>query len=379
VPADRLPPAPWPLGENRVSRFYRGGALLEAFRGAAPAAAHDTDRPEDWVGSTVRAWSPPGAPPTDEGLSRIATAAGERTIASLLAADPAAVGGARLVDRAGPSSGVLVKLLDAAIRLPVHAHPTRDFARRVLSSFFGKAEAWIVLAVREIEGEEPPNVRLGFARDVGRDELRGWIEGGDSAALLAAMHARPAHVGDVWFVPPGMPHAIGAGTFIVEVQEPTDFSIVAEVAGFPVDPLDASLGLGWDVAIDAFDRRGRSEAEVDALRQPATRIDDGSAPGVERLSLLGPATSPFFRAERVVLAPGATGRPARDPAYLVGVVTAGAGTAAVGGNAIPIRRGSTFAVPASATADLELVAATGDEPLAILACRAPRAEDLDTP
>ena len=32
--------------------------------------------------------------------------------------------------------------------------------------------------------------------------------------LLAALHERPTRPGDVWFVPPGTPHAIGAGVFI---------------------------------------------------------------------------------------------------------------------------------------------------------------------
>jgi mannose-6-phosphate isomerase len=173
--------APWPLEPNRVSRFYRGGALLETFRGSPPAEAADGDRPEDWVGSTVRAWTPPGASESEEGLSRLTTGDGGPTLRSLLDADPAAVAGPALVERAGVTSGVLVKLLDAAIRLPVHAHPTRAFARRHLDSFFGKAEAWMVLATREIAGLEPPNVRLGFRRDVGRDELLGWIEEGRSA------------------------------------------------------------------------------------------------------------------------------------------------------------------------------------------------------
>jgi mannose-6-phosphate isomerase len=365
--------APWPLEPNRVSRFYRGGALLAAFRGARPAEATDGDRPEDWVGSTVRAWTAPGTPATDEGLSRLATGDGDRTIRSLLEADPAAVAGPALIERAGITSGVLVKLLDAAIRLPVHAHPAREFARRHLDSFFGKAEAWIVLATREIPGLEPPNVRLGFRRDVGRDELRGWIEEGRSAELLAAMHARPAHAGDVWFVPPGTPHSIGAGAFILEVQEPTDFSIVAEVAGFPIDPAAAHLRLGWDVAIDAIDRRGRDDGEIDLLRQPSTTMAD--AGGLRRRSVLGSATAPFFRAERVTV--DRRGRPDWEASYVVGVVTAGSGVVRAPGGELAVHAGSTFALPAAATPRAELEPTHGG-PLELIACLPPRAADLSS-
>ena len=62
----------------------------------------------------------------------------------------------------GSTTGLLVKLLDARERLPVHCHPTRQFARDVLGSPFGKAEAWIVVATRQVPGAEPPNVRVGF-------------------------------------------------------------------------------------------------------------------------------------------------------------------------------------------------------------------------
>src|SRR4051794_24695153 len=134
---------PWRLTPNRVSRFYRGGLLLDRFRRATNR--NDTDRPEDWVGSATRAWTPPGAAPTDEGLASAEIDGTTRRVIDLLEASPGAVGGEELA-ASGPTTGILVKLLDAGIRLPVHAHPTRAFAWERLGSAYGKAEAWIVLA-----------------------------------------------------------------------------------------------------------------------------------------------------------------------------------------------------------------------------------------
>src|SRR5262245_30561860 len=265
---------PWRLAPNRVGRFYLGGALLERFRGASEDDAHDGHRPEDWVGSVTPAWRPPGGPATDEGLSTIETRRGPRTLASLLDRDPAAIAGRGLVERAGPTSGLLVKLLDAGVRLPVHAHPSRSFAREHLGSFFGKAEAWLIVQTRHVPRAEAPNVRIGFTRDVDRRELVGLIEAGDTEALLGLLHERPARAGDTWFIPPGLPHAIGAGVFMVEIEEPSDFSIVAETRGVPIDPARAHLGLGWDVAIEAFDLRAKRDADIDALRHPATPLLD---------------------------------------------------------------------------------------------------------
>ena len=345
---------PWRLLPNRVSRFYRGGLLLDTFRGAASPA--DTDRPEDWVGSSTRAWTPPGAPASEEGLSEAEVDGDRRRVIDVLATDPVAIGGIELTG-AAPTTGILVKLLDAGNRLPVHAHPSRAFARRRLASAYGKAEAWIVLATREIPGEPPPAVRLGFARDVGRDELRRWIDDERNDELLGAMVERRTAPGDVWFVPPGTPHAIGAGVFILEVQEPTDFSIVLETRGFPIDRADASLGLGWDVAIEAIDRRGLDESAVSTLR---STLEHG----------LPDAAAEFFTARRLLV--GDRAGLDLPPRWVVVVVTAGSGVMRTPAGELQVRSGDTVGVPAAAVRDLEIVAR---EPLEMILCSGGRAPE----
>jgi mannose-6-phosphate isomerase len=361
MPPDARYLEPWTALPNRVARFYRGGLLIDRLRGAARPA--DTNEPEDWIGSATRAWTPPGAPLTDEGLSEVAVGGERHRVADLLAADPEAVAGPELVAAAGPTLGVLVKLLDAASRLPVHAHPARAFARRHLGSLFGKAEAWIVLETRSIRDEPPPHVRLGFARDVGRDELRDWIERRDSNALLGSLNCLDATAGDVWFVPAGVLHAIGAGVFIAEIQEPTDFSIVAELRDFPVDPAAAHLGLGWDVAIDAIQRR--------AFEPPAPgRLDRPGTPNTLR-PLLPDQSTPYFRADRLDVDGAA--RPDLGPAFVVGLVTSGRGAIRVPGGNLDVKTGATFALPAAAARDTEFKARDG---MRVLLFRAPRPVDL---
>src|SRR5690606_72691 len=68
-------------------------------------------------------------------------------------------------------TGLLVKLLDAGERLPVHAHPDRDFARQRLGSPFGKTEGWIVM-------DDAPggDIWLGFKEEIPLAQLRDWIE-----------------------------------------------------------------------------------------------------------------------------------------------------------------------------------------------------------
>jgi mannose-6-phosphate isomerase len=230
------------LTPTRVHRFYRGGALLGALRGER---AEDDFFAEEWVGSITSA-SNPGRDDPEEGLTRLADG---RLLRDAVEADPVAWLGEEHVARFGASTGVLVKLLDSAERLPVHAHPDREFARRRLHSQFGKTEAWYVLRTRGDEAE----VWVGLREPVEREQYLGWVTSQDVDALLGSLNRIAVRSGDVVYVPAGVPHALGAGILIAEVQEPTDFSLLCEWKGFPIAPEDSHLGLGWDVAVDALD------------------------------------------------------------------------------------------------------------------------------
>jgi mannose-6-phosphate isomerase len=233
--AERLSPTP-------VHRFYRGGALLGALRGDA---GEDGFFPEDWVGSITSA-NNPGRDMPHEGLSRLADG---RLLRDVVAGDPVGWLGDEHVARFGASTGLLVKLLDSAERLPVHAHPDRAFARSRLDSPFGKTEAWFVLRTRG----EAADVWVGLREPVERERYLAWIESQDVESLLDSLNRLAVRAGDVVYVPAGVPHALGEGVLIAEVQEPTDFSLLCEWDGFPIAPEDGHLGLGWDVAVEALD------------------------------------------------------------------------------------------------------------------------------
>ena len=49
----------------------------------------------------------------------------------------------------GQQPMLLIKSLDAAVRLQLQAHPTAEFAKRHLNSNSGKAEAYYILDVRD--------------------------------------------------------------------------------------------------------------------------------------------------------------------------------------------------------------------------------------
>ncbi|HET8778354.1 MAG TPA: mannose-6-phosphate isomerase [Candidatus Limnocylindria bacterium] len=321
---------PISLRPNRIPRFYRGGRLLDTFRGEDDAS--DDDRPEDWVGSATRTWTPPGHASTDLGLSMVEIGGRSVSLLEMLDAEPEALIGEALLERAGPTLGLLVKLLDAGERLPVHCHPTRDAATRLLGSAFGKTEAWLILGVRD---GSSPRVWAGFRDGVSHAQLRDWIDRQDTDALLGSLVEHTVAPGDAILIPAGTPHAIGAGIFLLELQEPTDFSVVAETRGFPITPEDATLGLGWDAAIGFFETDA-----VHGLSQTPAAVGGGPT------RLLGPDADPFFRAVRMEVSGESSVN--LEPGFAIGVVLNGSGEVRGASTALALQRGSTFALPAVA-------------------------------
>ncbi len=185
-----------------------------------------------------------------------------RTVDGRLFADVVAEDLHGWVGDLGPDTGVLVKLLDAGQRLPVHVHPDRDFASSHLGCGYGKTEAWYVLAA-----DEGATVHLGWTEDVDPEELAERRDRQDSAWMLERLHQVPVRGGDGILVPAGQPHAIGAGVFVVEAQEPTDFSIVLEWSVTTASREESHLDLGFDTAMGALSHQALAPEALDALRR----------------------------------------------------------------------------------------------------------------
>ena len=307
-----------PLTSTRVYRFYRGGALIGRLRGEQE---DDGDTPEDWIGSVTPAHNPGRDDPL-EGLTRLADG---RLLRDVVEAHPATWLGAEHVARYGTSTGLLVKLLDSAERLPVHAHPDRAFAQEVLGSPFGKTEAWVVVATRGDWAE----VWVGQRETIAPEDYLRLISEQDVDGLLGTLNRVRVRAGDTVYVPAGLPHALGAGVLIAELQEPTDFSLLCEWEGFPIRPEDSDLGIGWERAVRALDLRAH-----------------------EPVLALPEAARAFFWADRVA-----------EPAGCFSVLLVLAGQGRIDGSRA--RPGDAFAVPARA----EKLAVEGD--LQLLRCLAP--------
>ncbi len=269
VPATR----PVTLPTNQPpDRFYAGGARITQFRGGGDTRPRT---PEDWVGSTVsvRGCSPIGHTRLEDG----------RLLGRAIAHDPVGWLGGAHPAAWGDDPKILVKLLDAGQRLPVHAHPHTSFARHRLGAAHGKAEAWYIL--------EPGTVHLGLRETLTVEDMHGLVSEQDSDRLLSAMHELHVDRGDRVYVPPGVVHAVGEGVLLAEVQEPEDLSILLEWNGYELNgERDGHLGLGFEIALTALDLTPRSATDIQTL---IARAGAGAGSG------LPSGADEYFRLERL--------------------------------------------------------------------------------
>lgn len=303
---------PQPLPPNVLHHFYAGGARIAAFRGLDLADDH---APEEWLGAVTTTF---GGEASGRGLSRLDDGT---LLRDAVAAEPESWLGPKHTARFGADTGLLTKLLDAGQRLPVHFHPGRAFAREHLGLAHGKTEAWVI-----VDAEPGASVHVGFAEPVAPADVRAWMRAQDSATMLAAMREIPVAAGDAIFVPAGTPHAIGAGILLVELQEPTDLSVLLEWDGFELTEDEGHLELGWDRALEPLDLSGWDDARLAGLRAEGER-------------LLPPAADPYFRVDRV------RGGDELAPGFSVLVGLDGAGTLSAADTTLPFGRGDAVLLP----------------------------------
>lgn len=312
---------------NRVFRVYTGGMLFHDFFGDKPK---DGSYPEEWIASSVRALNRDSSDP-HEGVSRIKDS--DCYFDELLAGQKEKLLGER------DSLGILVKVLDSAIRLPVQAHPDKAFSKAHFNSEFGKAEAWLVLATRE-------NARLyfGFKDRITEAQFAAAVDHSvtDKKAMEDLLNEVPVRPGDVFFIPAKAVHAIGYGCLILEIQEPTDFTIQPEAwcGDYRLNEYEMYLGLSQDTAMQCFDFSLYGKT-AEQIGRKIPKVYAKSKTVISEI-LIGPEDTDCFSVRRHRIAGGifcGLNAPA------VGIVTDGAGVIRCGEYEKPVKKGDYFFLP----------------------------------
>jgi mannose-6-phosphate isomerase len=357
---------PLHLPYHPLYRFYQGGALAQAFRGLSDP--RDDWWSEDWIGSVTAAGNadPDG---NEQGLSTVDVPdLGAVTLKEIVEAYPEEMVGAQFAHRWGPTTGVLVKFISPAGRAPLHGHPNRSFARRHLASPYGKAEAWILLQTFGTD-EEPPYAGIGFGDNVTYEGFRAAMDRRDSEELRGMLHRTGVQPGETWLMHPRIPHHLGPKLLFIEVQEPSDHIVIPEWWASGVDEDAATMGLGWDLALEMLDftPAARDATLADALQQPSVLWQRGPNGETRETRLFNADALEFFDAHRLDVADELD---VEDGRFSIDIVTAGDGWIEGEFGREPIRMGQTFA----AAALLAHRFRAGTAPLQVVRCMGPVVE-----
>ena len=242
--------------ENRVWRAYFGGERLDDFSGKSERVRGR--RPEEWIASTVTAFNA-DRPDEKEGVS--ITENGENFL-ELIENNPEEMLGKALAEKYDNKMSILVKLLDAGERLVIQCHPSVPFAKANFGSQFGKTECWYIL-----EADDDANVYLGFKEGITKEKWMALFETQDVEGMLNLLHNHPVKKGDLYFVEGGVPHAIGGGCLMVELQEPSDLMVIPErktPSGVTLADVKLHGGLGFEKMWDCYHYDGMSREEIKA-------------------------------------------------------------------------------------------------------------------
>ena len=96
-------------------------------------------------------------------------------------------------------------------------------------------------------------VYLGFKPGITREKWQELFLRQDTEKMLGCLHKFPVKAGDLWFVAGGVPHAIGGGCLMIELQEPSDLMVIPErvtPAGITLAGQKLHGGLGFEKMFD---------------------------------------------------------------------------------------------------------------------------------
>ncbi len=254
-----------------------------------------------------------------DGMNTVANgeAAGQ-TLEAFFAAHPDALGSRG----AGERFPLLIKFIDACDRLSVQVHPADDYALKNENEF-GKTEMWYI-----VEAEEGAQLVFGV-ENYTPEAFDAAIREGRVEEML---HSVTVHAGDVYFIPAGLVHAIGAGILICEIQQNSNVTYRVydyNRPGKDGKPRELHVEKAKQVIVDY------TPEEIERLRfEAADKRDD---------SLL--AACGKFTVRRYAVN-GEQKLTATSESFLSLTFTEGEGHILAGGESYPICKGETWLIPA---------------------------------
>ncbi|GAA4330493.1 class I mannose-6-phosphate isomerase [Mucilaginibacter gynuensis] len=123
--------------------------------------------------------------------------------------------GEKVYERFGNTFPLLIKFIDANEDLSIQVHPDDELAKKRHNSF-GKTEMWYV-----IEADKGSTLITGFNQEV-NEQI--YLDKFNSGHLTDILNREEVTAGDIYFLPAGRVHTIGAGLLIAEIQQTSDIT-----------------------------------------------------------------------------------------------------------------------------------------------------------
>lgn len=307
-----------------------------------------------WGGSRIASFK--GVPPLNEpvgesweisGLDGFVSVVSEGKYAGMTIEELIANFGGELLGRKvhriyGNTFPLLIKFIDASKDLSIQVHPDDTLARE-RHGCWGKTELWYTL-----DPEPGAYIYSGLQASTTPEQLQKHIENNTFSDVLAKF---TPNRGDLFYLPAGRIHSIGAGNLILEIQQTSD--ITYRVYDYNRTDLNGrKRELHIDLALDAIDFR----VHEDYMRH----ID----PIVNREIVL--KECPFFTATLLSIDNRFRLQVSRYNSFRIIIATRGHGAITDSfGNETTLRQGETLLIPANTrwvdiiphSDDLEIVTA----------------------
>lgn len=288
-----------------------GGEKIAPYKGIA-TDRHDIG--ESWELSGVAG---------DESVVAAGEYAGMR-LPELIARFKGGLVGEKVYAAHGTEFPLLIKFIDARQDLSIQVHPN-DALSKARHAKNGKTEMWYVVGA-----DEGAHLLSGFSKRVTPEQYAASVANNTITDLLADYPVAP---GDLFFLPAGRIHAIGAGSFVAEIQQTSD--VTYRIYDYGRTGADGKpRELHTELAKEA----------IDYTVQPDYRTHYEPCKNAETPLV----TCPYFTTSLYDLDAPVEKELASLDSFLIVICVGGSGTLVDSeGNETPLRQGETVLVPAS--------------------------------
>lgn len=176
--------------------------------------------------------------------------------------------GEKVYEQFGLDFPLLIKFIDANDILSIQVHPDDELAYERHHSY-GKTEMWYI-----VDAEEGSTLISGFRILMDKEKYNKHL---NANSLESILNYEAVKASDIFYIPAGRVHAIGAGILLAEIQQTSD--VTYRIYDFNRKDDKGNLReLHNDLALDAIDFKKYESYKTDYPREKNKTVNAISSP-----------------------------------------------------------------------------------------------------